>query len=155
MSQPPLNDDLRSLEARLKRLAPAVAPGRDRILYEAGRAAAPRGWAAWPLAAVSGALAVLVLFLAALLLTRSGPGMPERVIYVPVPSERADEPPADPEPPAAAVPEPTPAGPPAPLSHYRQVQEQILRWDLEGLPRAAPPPRPPPHESPSMLLRSL
>jgi hypothetical protein len=148
MSQPPLSDDLRRLEGRLKGLTPAAALDRDRLLFEAGRASARRGWV-WPLTAAAAGLAAVVL--GALLLVQVGRPAAERVVYVPIPVERP-APVAVPEAPPAEI---VPGSPEAaPLRRYRQVEEQILRWDLDGLPRAAPPPGPTP-ASRDELLRSL
>lgn len=62
----PLTPDLQALEARLAGLAPTAGIDRDRLMYEAGRAAvagAPSAGrhAAWPLATLLVAVAALVV----------------------------------------------------------------------------------------------
>jgi hypothetical protein len=147
MSEPPLSGDLRALEARLRGLTPAATPDRDRLMFEAGRASARRGWA-WPVAAVTASLTAAAL--AVVLLTRPGPTT-ERIVYLPAPAGRPEAPPAPVEPPARAA-EPPYASPP--LSRYQRLQDQLLRWDLDGLPSPTTAPAPP---TPTRddLLRSL
>jgi hypothetical protein len=149
MPEPPLSGDLKALEARLRGLTPAAAPDRDRLMFEAGRASARRGWA-WPLAAVTASLTAAVL--AVVLLTRPGPTPTERIVYLPAPAERPEAPPSAPvEPPVRSA---EPPSAPQTLSRYQRLQDQLLRWDLDGLPSATAAPAPP---APSRddLLRSL
>jgi hypothetical protein len=143
---PPLNDPaLDALAGALRGLAPR--PGgfdRDRLMFRAGRASAPRGWA-WPLAtAASGAAAVA---LAVLLWARPEP--PPRVVYV-----QADRP--QPAASDGGAPGPHAEGASGGWSHYLQLQDKLLRDGLDGLP--APPDQPPERDGPptvDALLQSL
>jgi hypothetical protein len=141
---PPLNDPaLEALAGALRGLAPrAGGLDRDRLMFRAGRASAPRGWA-WPLATlVSGAAAVA---LAVLLWAR--PETPPRVVFV-----QADQPSAS----DGRAPRPDVEGAPGGWSHYLQLQEKLLRDGLDALPE--PPDQPPERDAPptvDALLRSL
>jgi hypothetical protein len=142
MSAQPHHAEIAALESALAALTPL--PGRldrDRLMFRAGQASRPaRGWL-WP--AATAALALLAAGLGAALARRPA----ERVVHVPVPQQA---------PPVAAAPEqPAPAGPepPAPSTEAwspprtanLQLQEQLLRWGLDGLPGLPPaPPRPAP-----------
>src|SRR5262245_63231326 len=83
MSESPLPPDLAAVRAALGGLAPAApALDRDRLMYEAGRAARPTG-RAWPLAAA--AFAGLSALLGYRVATAPGPSVVERVVYLPAP----------------------------------------------------------------------
>ncbi len=138
--------ELAGLEAALGALAPM--PGRinrDALLFRAGQASVPgRGWA-WPAAATT--LGLVALVLAVVVALRLTPAPVERVIVVNVPRAPSPAPPADvPSPPLADA-EPGPASPgeigagQSPMN-YLQLQQQVLRWGLDGVP--ALPKTPPP-----------
>jgi hypothetical protein len=146
MSEPPLSDDLRALETGLKGLTPAATLNRDRLLFEAGRASRRPGLA-WPLAA--GAASLTAVVFAALLLIRPEQQATERIVYIPVPTPV--------EPTAAApaeMPPPSVESGASALERYQRVQEQVLRWELDGLPSVAPERKATPPSS-MELLRSL
>jgi hypothetical protein len=145
-----LGEDLRALETSLRALAPAPASlDRDRLMYRAGQASAPRrGF--WPLLATLSTLAACVL--GVLLLQRPEPPTVKQIVYVPVETP-APETPA----PTELVDVPAESSPSwlAP-SRSRRLEEQILRWELDGLPAAAPiTTGRPSGESYPMLLRSF
>jgi hypothetical protein len=136
--------EMAGLEAALAALAPM--PGRisrDALLFRAGQASVPRpGWA-WP--AATAVLGLVAAVLAAVVVLRPVPAPVERVIVVPTKEPALPPPPVDvPSPPA---PEPAPASPggvatgQAPMN-YLQLQQQVLRWGLDGVP--ALPETPPP-----------
>ncbi len=146
----PLKPSLDAVDAGLRRLSPAPAAlDRDRLMYRAGRTSVPSGWM-WPAATGISSLAALVL--GVLLLTRPEPAprITERIVYLPSPEKAvAPAPSVIPEPaPILASPEPM-----GDLPHYRQIQERILRWDLEGVP-ASQPEKQAPHEKYKMLMQS-
>ena len=77
-------DHLTDLEATLAELAPASPiGGRDRLMYEAGRRSAPRGWA-WPSAAMAFATLSGAFGLQLLQHTEPAPRIVERFTPVPV-----------------------------------------------------------------------
>jgi hypothetical protein len=148
MNDPALN----ALAGALRGLAPRPAGlDRDRLMFRAGRASAPRGWA-WPLAATASTAAAVAL--GVLLWARPEPRTVERVVYVP--AERSQPAPGEPSlsPGADGT---TPRGPgPGDWSRYLQLQERLMRWGLEGLP--VPPDPPLDREGPwtvDALLQSL
>lgn len=125
----PHDKELTALETALSGLAPAPAPDRDRILFEAGRAAArpPR---LWPLTAA--ALALVSAGLGWALWLRPGPQTVERVVYVNVPAPA----PVEPQQAAAAVPEAPSAWAESErerFGSYRLTRE-ALRWGVSNLP---------------------
>ena len=140
----PLNEPdpaLAGLEAALAALVPM--PGRinrDALLFRAGQASVcGRRWL-WP-----GAAAVLGLVAAALgvvIAVRPAPRPVERVLVVrvrePAPPDRVPVPPA-------AKPEPAPpvrvAATREPMN-YAQLEKQVLRWGLDGVPAPPPPAAP-------------
>src|SRR6516225_6587980 len=81
---PPLNDPaLEALAGALRGLAPRPAEiDRDRLMFHAGRASAPRGWA-WPLATAASAAAAVALALLLWARPEPPPRIVERVVYVP------------------------------------------------------------------------
>jgi hypothetical protein len=146
MSEPHSDRPLAELEAALKALAPAPARlDRDRLLYRAGQASAPRpGWQ-WPAAAA--AIALTAGTLTGSLAFRPGPQTIERIVYRTAPSPAPQPPPKAP----AERPEGTPAQPALPLvgeavarnvapDGYLRMRDQVLRWGVEALPSSAPLP---------------
>jgi hypothetical protein len=151
--------ELKAFEDALKALAPSPpAINRDRLMYQAGKSAAPapRGWQA-----ATAVLSCLVVALAATSALRPPPPAQERVVYVRVHAQ-------PPEPPPPSLPEgpPSPeqeqAGPSftvsaaiEPMPRYRRAQENVIRWGLYGVP--APPAIPKPDEAQSLdtMLDSL
>jgi hypothetical protein len=130
----PPSEEVAELAAALRGLSPAKpAWDRDHVLFEAGRASAPRAWP-WQLATGGGV--ALSLLLAAVLVFRPAPAV-ERVVYVqaeptnPDPLPRALPPGEGDTPPG-----PEDAGAPpkgiSPVERYRQLQQQVLHWGLEG-----------------------
>jgi hypothetical protein len=122
------------LATALRGLTPA-RPGwdRDHVLFEAGRASAPRAWP-WQLATGGGL--VVSLLLAALLVFRPAPAV-ERVVYVQVAPTNPNPLSHPPQPGEGETrPGPEDAGPPpgsiSPAERYRQLHDQVLHWRLEG-----------------------
>ena len=151
-----------SIDPRLNAVAAALASlqphcpilDRDRVLFRAGRASAPRPWL-WRLNATISTIAAAVL--AAILFLRPGPTPVERVVYVqvappplkaPLPKEKVKPPPAPPES------EPTESPYPWPTTPYTRLEDRLLRWGLDGLDEPPPPPAAPP-ETLKSLLQSL
>jgi hypothetical protein len=135
-------DDLSRLENALRGLAPVpVQLDRDRLMFDAGRAIHPTGWK-WPLA--TGALSVVAVVLGVCLFMRPEPRVVERIVRVYVPAQPLPAP-APPTPGPDSTPgEFTSPGPTLPgTSGYLQLQEQVLRWGLDGVPAARPTPPPP------------
>jgi hypothetical protein len=138
MSEETPDPELTELERALAGLTPA--PGqfdRDRLMFRAGQASAPRrGWV-WPSA--TAAFAVLAAVLGVALVNRPTPATIERTVYVEVPAPMppvappAPLSPADTGPVAAAGREP---------SHEQtdaaRLRNQVLRWGVDALP--SPPP---------------
>ena len=128
---------LTGLERALSRLAPApTALARDRVMFEAGRAAGRRG-RLWPASAAFSSAAAVVFGL--LLLNRPGPVVVERTVVV-----RPDPQPAPPRgAPAPAAPTeftalPGAADAPPPGADYLRRRQEVLRWGVEALPEAPP-----------------
>jgi hypothetical protein len=144
--------DLRQLEAALGSLAPRCGLDRDRVMFGAGRASAPRGWG-WPAAAVASLTAAIFGFL---LLARPT----AQVVYVQVPGAMPAPPkPVPPPPPPPPGSEDSPGAPTVDFTVWQpqrdavRLREHLLHWGLDGLP----PPCPGPAESaetPARLLRS-
>jgi hypothetical protein len=143
-----MSEELNALEAGLRQLAPrAPTLDRDALMFRAGRASAPRGWA-WPLAAAASTLVAVALGMA--LALRPDPPTSVRVVQVPAPEP-------------APSPGPEPVSPPAPTvsgdswspesSRYFRLQEQVLRWGLDGLPPLPPATAPPEPATLDNLLR--
>jgi hypothetical protein len=129
------------VESALAGLKPAPAAlDRDRLMFAAGQAAAPkRGWR-WP--ATSAALFSLSLGLSAALALRPTPVETVRIVYLPpdvkqaAPAPLPDVPPApapraDPE---ARVADTTPTV----GGDYLRLRSQVLRFGVESLPDAPP-----------------
>jgi hypothetical protein len=127
----PHDEELTALETALGGLAPAPAPDRDRILFEAGRAAArpPR---LWPLTAA--ALALACTGLGGALWLRPGPQTVERVVYLLAPAPPAAEP--------RRAADPAPEAPPDWGARERErfgsfrLTRDALRWGVDNLPLA-------------------
>jgi hypothetical protein len=151
----PLDPRLSEVAAALAALAPRPpALDRDRLLFNAGRASAPRPWF-WRLTAA--ASTTLAAVLAATLLLRPAPPPVQHTVYVQI--EAVPQPPPKPEPPLAPAPaesEPPPA--PAfyswPSTPYTRLEDRVLRWGLDGLAEPTPASAAPP-ETLDSLLRSL
>jgi hypothetical protein len=121
----------------LERLLAALPPrpmnlDRDRLLFRAGQASMRRGWI-WPFAALI--MAVAASWLGLIVALRP---MPEPVIRivrveVPVPALATNEP-REKDPPVA--PSYSLEGPSPNLSYWR-MQQQALRFGVEGLPEPA------------------
>jgi hypothetical protein len=138
--------ELAGLEAALAALAPMPDRiNRDALLFRAGQASIPgRGWA-WPIA--TAALGVVSVVLAGVVAFRLSPSPAERVIVVKAPQPAPSAPPTQFAGPPASEPEPGPASlgeiasGSSPMT-YLQLQKQVLRWGLDGVPamHGAPPP---------------
>lgn len=151
MSQPeeiPL-PDLSATEAALAALAPAPAAlDRDRLMFQAGRAAG--GAAGWGWPAATGALTALAAALALVMVLRPPVVTETVVVHVPVEVTPAPAPPK-PEPDTPADSSPVTSRPadlaalPPVAPGYLRLQDQILRWGLDALPagRPAAPAEPP------------
>jgi hypothetical protein len=127
--------ELNALESALRGLTPSAQPlDRDWTMFRAGRASAARyGWL-WPLATAASTLVAVGLGIA---WWAQSPRVKtvEHVVQVPPPPP-APEPAPQVEPttperpgasPLASVQEP-------PATRYEQLQENLLRWGLDGLP---------------------
>jgi hypothetical protein len=123
---------LAGLEAALAALAPM--PGRvdrDTLLFRAGQASVQgRGWI-WTSA--TAALGLLAVTLGALLIYAPAPPPMERIVYVPIqqPGSSPDPEPTTPVPYAPGS--PATAARESPMT-YLQLEKQIIRWGLEGMP---------------------
>lgn len=136
-------DELTRLEADLLSLTPVLPHlDRDQLMFAAGLAS-KRSWV-WPTA--TAVMSAVALTLGVILVTRPAPV--DRVEYVTVPA-RPDPTPAPKPNPQVPTPKPAPAPytsqeTPWPERHgYFQLQDQVLRWGLDGLPNARPAPEPP------------
>lgn len=150
-----LDPQLNDVAAALAALAPQPpALDRDRLLFHAGRASAPRPWF-WRISAAATTSCAVVL--AAVLILRPVPTPVDRVVYVQV-----AVPPPQPAPPKEDVPTPPPPSEsepsePAyswPTTPYTRLEDRLLRWGLDGLAEPSPPPAAPP-ETLKSLLQSL
>lgn len=144
MSQPeefPLKD-LTATEAALAALTPVPAAlDRDRLMFQAGRAA--RGTASWAWPAATGVLTALAAALALVMVLRPPVVTETVVIHVPVEVPPAPAPPKPaPETPVESSPatsRPAEVATSSPISPgYLRLQEQILRWGLDALPAGRP-----------------
>ncbi len=153
MSERPEDLELTALESALRDLRPRPETIDPAVwMYRAGRASA-RGWG-WPLATL-GTAALAVAF-GILLLIRPSPAVVERVVYVPAaqpePSAPRTEESASSPPLELIAAEPRDWGPRSP---YLQMQEQVLRWGLDGLPMPSSAPSAEEPQSVEQLLQSL
>jgi hypothetical protein len=130
---------LRELEAALGSLRPLAAEiNRDQLMFRAGQRSQPRRWF-WPLATTLMTAATIVLAL--VLAAQPGAQPAERVVYVPVkqvapsppPESDVPSPPVESEVFTSTETEPE-AG--AGAANYYSQQRQVMRWGLEGLPKA-------------------
>jgi hypothetical protein len=144
--EPFASTDLAALEAELRQLLPREGDvDRDALLFRAGQASV-RPNRLWPVITCLSTLAACVL--GGVLFFQPCPQMVEQIIYVPI------------EGPVAP-----PAESPLPVEHrvetedppiaddlppYRQMQEHLFRFGLDGL---APPPAPPPSRPSPRNLR--
>jgi hypothetical protein len=146
MSGPNDLQEVNAIEAALAALTPL--PGRidrDQLMFRAGQAAAPRRHWFWPSA--TAALAVVSASLVAAWCLWPAPQTVEQMV-----SRRVVQPP--PAPPRATLPaelQPTEAVVSTPADYASPrgpltLQDQVLRWGLDGLPDL--PPVPPVHEQP-------
>src|SRR5579883_1576259 len=127
--------DLKMTEAALAALAPAPAAlDRDRLMFQAGRAARAGFHWGWPVA--TGVLAAAAAALALVMVLRPPVVTETVVVHVPVepapPPKAVAEPSGSPEvvalqPVAGETESAAPAG-------YLRLQEQILHWGLDALP---------------------
>ena len=150
----PIDPGLSEIAAALAALRPAApAVNRDRLLFQAGRASAPRPWFWRATTAVAVTTAAV---LAAVLIFR--PAAPanqiERIVYV------HDQPPpplAAPKEDKALSPNPPEPAPPEPYRRpqtpYTRLEDKVLRWGLDGLDEPPPPLAPP--DTLDSLLKSL
>jgi hypothetical protein len=154
----PYDPELSRLASSLADLQPRARPfDRDSLMFRAGQASAPRmGWQ-WPLAAsASSVLAVvfgIILFLRAesVPANRSAaPAPTQHPQHFPAPNRAPLAPPDD-----TTLSSPYGAAQEPPASRPAQLQEQLLRWGLDGLPPSSPAPARPRPESIEMLLRSF
>jgi hypothetical protein len=129
-----LDPRLNDVAAALAALAPQPpALDRDRLLFKAGRASAPRPWF-WRITAATTTSVAVVL--ATVLIFRPIPAPMDRVVYVQV---------------AVQPPEPAYSWPTTP---YTRLEDRLLRWGLDGLDEPSLPPAAPP-ETLKSLLQSL
>ncbi len=153
----PIDPGLNEVAAALAALRPnPPALDRDRLLFQAGRASAPRPWL-WRATTAASTSAAAVL--AALLIFRPAPPAVEieRVVYVRDQPPPAPPPPQKDKPPPPAPPEAEPPPPPypwQPATPYTRMEDRVLRWGLDGLAEPALPPAAPP-DTVDSLLRSL
>ena len=153
----PLDPGLNDLAAALAALRPnPPAIDRDRLLFAAGRASAPRPWF-WRATTAVAATAAVVLAAVMIFRPATPPVEVVRVVYV---HDQPPPPPAPPqqnETPPPAPPEAEPPAPPypwRPTTPYARLEDKVLRWGLDGLAEPTPPPTAPP-ETLDSLLRSL
>ncbi len=152
------SEELTDLAGALRQLQPSADTlNRDRLMFQAGRASAGRGWA-WPLTTAGSCLLNLGLGLA--LLWQPTPRL--QLVEKPspeTPASRGRQPPDSRENPGADAPG-SPAAAPVysapysldgPETAYHRLQEQISRWGLDAVP-ARPPAGP---ERPPMTVEGL
>jgi hypothetical protein len=150
----PIDPRLNEVALALAALAPRPAVlDRDRLLFRAGRASAPRPWF-WRLSTAVSTIAAVVL--AAILVLRPTPTPIERVVYVqvvrpPVPVPPKEEVQTPSMPPESEPQEPAYSWPTTP---YTRLENRLLRWGLDGLDAPPPAPAAPP-ETLKSLLQSL
>jgi hypothetical protein len=147
--------EVMDLESALRGLRPRADLDREVLMYQAGRAAAGRGWG-WPLA--TAAALALVATLAIRLFTLAPPAV-ERIVLVP--AAPAPQPPRESGASPLPAQEPTRITPPEsaetpdaflyPSPH--PLRDHVLRWGLDGLPPAPELAPTPPSDSPASLLR--
>jgi hypothetical protein len=153
-------DELTRLADALRGLAPDPTPlNRDALMYQAGRASrpSPRAWQL--LAATSTTVAVA---LALTLWLRPEPqGIHPTIVVekqVPIPPPEGSSGPG-PQPGESFVTTPEPPAEriePDNRPYHLRVQDQVLRWGLDGLPVRPPEPkRPPELKSFENLMKSL
>ncbi len=151
----PIDPQLSEVAAALAALAPRPAAlDRDRLLFRAGRASAPRPWF-WRLSAAASTTAAVVL--ASVLYMRPTAAPVERVVYVqvaPAPVKAPSPMEATVAPAAAAESEPPAPSYSWPTTAYTRLEDRLLRWGLDGLDEPMPPPAAPPDTLKS-LLKSL
>jgi len=128
---------LGGLEAALAALVPT--PGRidrDTLLFRAGQVSVGRRDWIWPGATAT--LAVMVLVLGGMLVFRPGPATVERIVYVQIkePASPVREPADPPVAIAPGSPEEVAAAPRQSGMTYLDLERQVLRWGMEGLPEA-------------------
>ena len=150
-----------SLDPRLNEVAVALAAlaphppalDRDRLLFRAGRASAPRPWF-WRLSAAVSTMAAVAL--TAILFLRPVPTLVERVVYVQVKPPPLPAPPKDVDITPLPSPESEPSAPAYswPTTPYTRLEDRLLRWGLDGLGEPPSPPAAPP-ETLKSLLQSL
>ncbi len=133
--------DLSDLELALGSLAPTPLAARDRILFEAGRASGMGGSArrlrgVWP--SLAAGFGLIALGEAALLARRPTPEVVVRTVVVrepalpqreAAPTRVVDAEPVVPLPPAPSF---------APMTARDRLNDQILRFGLDGLPAPTP-----------------
>jgi hypothetical protein len=148
----PIDPGLNEVAAALAALRPnSPAIDRDRLLFRAGRASAPRPWIWRAATAVS---TLLAASLGAVLICR--PAAPpveiERVVYV------HDQTPPAPAPPKREEPTTTAPAESEPLSYpwraatpYTRLEDNVLRWGLDGLAEPTPQQTEPPATFDSLL----
>jgi hypothetical protein len=147
--------ELSQLEADLRALGPRAGLDRDVLLFRAGRASARSGWR-WPAATALSTTAAAVLAVV-LALGRPAETTP-RVVYVPLATPVAPQPPPaevpSTVPPAAASAAPSDAddGPAWLSSEAARLREHVLHWGFDGLPQA--PAMATPAPTPADVLRS-
>jgi hypothetical protein len=140
MSTPTHDPALNELANVLARLRPAPAPlDRDLLMYRAGLLARRRWQWFWP--CLAAAMTLLATGLGLGLLFQPPHQQVHQVIVV-----RETQPPPETAPPVPAAAADHPARQP-PLTYYTQLQEQVLRWGLDGLPQ---PPAPPADKGPTL-----
>ena len=157
MAQQDFDPDLNQFGRELRGLTPRACPvNRDAVMFRAGQASVPRNWL-WPVAtALSTCMAATF---GAALLVQSTAQVQVRSVYVPQAGSFETQPSFPP----LTVPEAS-AEEPVTLSEvsawetpdtpYFHLQNDVLRWGLDGLPM--PPPAAPQHtEKRDMLLRSF
>ena len=150
----PIDPRLNDVAAALTTLAPhPPALDRDRLLFRAGRASAPRPWF-WRLSAAASTSAAMIL--AATLLLRPARSPIERVVYVqvtpgPIPAAPKEAIPTPPPPLESEPKEPAYSWPTTP---YTRLEDRLLRWGLDGMNKPTPPATEEP-ETLKSLLQSL
>jgi hypothetical protein len=154
MSEEIREPDLAAVEAALAGLAPA--PGgvsRDQVLFRAGQASVRRGWG-WPCA--TGVMTCVAAVLGVALLLRPVPQGAHSTHYVLIPAPSLESFPVAPAPTVAREdplpPEETEEEMPRLQISYFKLQDQVLRWGVDALPR---PPAPATDHQPLNLRQLL
>jgi hypothetical protein len=143
MSEQAYDAEIAALENALAGLVPVSGKiNRDRILFRAGQASMQRHRWIWP--AATGGMALVAAVLGGVLAWGPQPTPEKQIVYfkeAPKPAPRAHQW-EEPKPALAPSTQAEAIEPAGSQSPYFQMQNQLLRWGLDGLPALPPTPAP-------------